>query len=380
MDFLKKFFKEKYYIYVIFIVVLLICCFTVMSKASSRKYSKPVEVKKYAVTKLEENKEPEIIVIETAEENFVISDSKEDEQEDEEDEKIKEEDGNVTYKGITVEVPEVVVAKVNDSEDKEKQVNDSSTSNGAVVTVEDTLEMYENSGNSVGIDVSKWQGNINWSEVKNSGVEFAMIRIGYRGSSVGNIVMDPYFEQNIKGALKNGIKVGVYFFSMATNEEEAIQEAAWTIQNARKYRITYPIVYDFESWGTGRVAGVSNEQIQKNALAFLGYIKSSGYSGMMYGSKNALNSRFSMGSFASYKIWLAHYTENTDYTGRYNMWQYTSKGTVPGISGYTDMNIAYFSYSKDKEAQSPESENNDEENDSNNDTGSLIDNVLGVDD
>lgn len=346
MAFFKNFVKQKYYVYIILMVVLLICDGAIISNAQTKKYSKEVLVEEVIV----ESKEKENPLVNSMQLEFTV----EPKNEESESEEIVKEDGKVTFKGVTVEVPEVVVAKVNDSEDKKNVAGDSSTSNAAQISIEETLELYENSGNSVGIDVSKWQGNINWNQVKNSGVEFAMIRIGYRGSSQGSIVMDPYFVQNVKGATANGIKVGLYFFSMAIDEAEAIQEAAWTVENAKKYRITYPIVYDFESWGSGRVAGVSDEQIQKNALAFLGFIRSSGYSAMMYGSKNALNTRFSMGNFSNYKVWLAHYTEKTNYAGRYNMWQYTDKGTVPGISGPVDMNIAYFSYSKEKEALKPE--------------------------
>lgn len=372
MKFVEKFFKEKYYVYCILFIVLCACMFTITSKVSSDKYSKEIEVKQYTVQK--EEKPEETISIKTFEQEFTVGEANVEEEEQEEE--IVKEDGNVTYKGITVEVPEVVVASMNDSQDKEKQVSDSSASNGSVVTVQEAVELYENSGNSLGIDVSKWQGTINWSEVKKSGIEFAMIRIGYRGSTSGNIFMDPKFKSNVAGATSNGIKVGLYFFSMAKDEAEAIQEAAWTVDIAKNYKITYPIAYDFESWGYDRMAGISNEQIQKNALAFLGYVKASGYSGMMYGSKNALNSRFSMSSFSQYKVWLAHYTESTNYKGRYNMWQYTDKGSVPGISGYVDMNTAYFSYSKEKEAKVPEPEEKTpvDKNENNNANTSINDN------
>ena len=352
MNFFNNFVKKKYYMYIILVIVLLICTFSVVTKASSNKYSKQIEVKQYTISKIQEPEE--VIEVEIVEENFIVGENEENKEEEE----VKVEDGNATYKGVTVEIPKVVVAKVNDAEDKKNQVSDSSTSNAKVVSVEETIEQNNNTGKAIGIDVSKWQGDINWSEVKKSGIEFAIIRIGYRGSSQGSIVMDPYFQKNISGATANGIKVGVYFFSMAINEEEAIQEAAWTIENAKKYRVTYPIVYDFESWGVGRAAGISNEQVQKNALSFLGYVNASGYSGMMYGSKNALKNRFTMGSFSSYKIWLAHYTEKTDYAGRYDMWQHTDKGTVPGISGYVDMNIAYFGASKDNDIKAQEEEKN----------------------
>ena len=258
--------------------------------------------------------------------------------------KEEEEEKVVTVGDKKIEIPKVEVAQIN-------KTTDNSTSSVAAekITAEEAVEKYENSGTSIGIDVSKWQGYIDWKKVKDSGIEFAMIRIGYRGSSVGNIVMDPYFYQNIKGAIANGIYVGIYFFSMATTEEEAIQEAAWTVEIIKKYKITYPVAYDFESFGQGRVAEVSKEQMNNNAVAFLNYIKSSGYDAMMYGSKSAFNTRWTMSKFSNFKVWLAHYTENTDYSGRYNMWQYTSKGSVEGINGNVDMNIAYFKYSDTKE-------------------------------
>lgn len=263
----------------------------------------------------------------------------------------KEEEKVITYGDKKIEIPKIQVAQVNDKEDIQNKMSDNSTSSSVAekITAEEAVQKYENSGTSIGIDVSKWQGYIDWKRVKESGIEFAMIRVGYRGSSVGNIVMDPYFEQNIKGAIANDIYVGIYFFSMATTEEEAIQEAAWTVEVIKKYRITYPVAYDFESFGQGRVAEVSQEQMNNNAVAFLNYIKSSGYDAMMYGSKNAFNIRWTMSKFSNFKIWLAHYTETTDYTGRYNLWQHTSKGSVDGINGNVDMNIAYFKYSDTKE-------------------------------
>lgn len=250
-----------------------------------------------------------------------------------------------------IEIPKVEVAQVNDKEDIQNTVTDSSTSQETAekITVEEAVQKFENSGTSIGIDVSKWQGYIDWKQVKEAGIEFAMIRVGYRGSTEGKIYMDPHFEQNIKGAISNGIYVGIYFFSMATTEEEAIQEAAWTVEAIKKYKITYPVAYDFESFGQDRVAGVSNEQMNNNAVAFLSYIKSKGYDPMMYASKNAFKERWTMNKFSNFKIWLAHYTEKTDYAGRYNMWQHTSKGTVDGINGNVDMNISYFKYSDKKE-------------------------------
>lgn len=236
----------------------------------------------------------------------------------------------------------IEVAPINDKEDSQNRTRD--VDNTSPSTVNDAKQ-YETSGTSVGIDVSKWQGNINWTKVKQSGVEFAMIRVGYRGSSTGKIVMDPYFTKNVQGALANNIHVGIYFFSMARTEAEAIEEADWVINAIKRYHVTYPVAFDLESFGQDRLAGVSNEQLNKNAVAFLNRIQSAGYTPMHYGSKSKFGAIWNMNILNKYKIWLAHYTDKTNYAGKYNMWQYTSKGQVPGINGNVDLNIAYFKLS-----------------------------------
>lgn len=256
---------------------------------------------------------------------------------------------NVESPTTEVVIPKIIVAPINDKEDAQKRKNDDSKPSDI-----NDAKGFITQGKSLGIDVSKWQGNINWTSVKNSGVEFAIIRVGYRGSVTGQIVMDPYFYQNVEGALKNGIHVGIYFFSMARNEIEAREEALWTVNAIKKYRINYPVAFDLESFGQDRLAGVSNEQLNRNANAFLSQIQSSGYQAMHYGSKSTFGPIWNMSNLNNYKIWLAHYTNNgvqSSYTGKYNMWQYTSKGTVPGINGYVDMNIAYFKLSSNANDQ-----------------------------
>ena len=199
-----------------------------------------------------------------------------------------------------------------------------------------------------GIDVSKWQGNINWKSVKNAGVEFAMIRIGYSGEDSGKQYEDPYFEDNIKEAQDAGIEVGVYFFSYAKNENEAKTEAKWVINTLKKYNIKNCkyIAYDFESWNKNRVKNVSVSQINKNTIAFLNYVKNSGYTPILYGNKNDLTNRFDtdkiVSSVSGCKVWLAQYNDNETYSGNYNMWQYSSTGSVSGISGNVDLNVIYF--------------------------------------
>lgn len=269
------------------------------------------------------------------------------EEPEEEQEEDNTEPKTVTYQDKTVTVPKSTVASVNSTEDAERDKKQG----GEEVKQEQVEEMFENVGQkSMGIDVSAHQGKINWSQVKQSGVEFAIIRVGFRGQTEGKIYEDTYFKTNISGAIANGIKVGIYFYSTAINDTEALEEAAWVVNKIAPYSITYPVVYDFEDFGRYRCTGVDGNVATKNALTFLNYVKSQGYEPMMYANKNDITNKMSRSSFTC-KFWLAHYTEKTDYTGSFNMWQYTSKGSVPGISGNVDMDIAYFSYGKVADAK-----------------------------
>ena len=248
----------------------------------------------------------------------------------------------VQYKDKKVTVPKSTVAAANSAEDAERNKKNG----GQSVNQTQANEMFQNEGtHSNGIDVSSHQGRINWAQVAASGVDFAIIRCGFRGQSVGAIYEDAYFKTNVAGATANGIKVGIYFYSTAVNENEALEEAAWVVKKISTYRITYPVVYDFEDFGAYRCAGVGGAQATSNALTFLNFVRSNGYEPMMYANKSDITHRMSRGSF-NCKFWLAHYTSQTDYKGSFNMWQYTSRGSVPGISGNVDMDVAYFSYGK----------------------------------
>lgn len=202
-----------------------------------------------------------------------------------------------------------------------------------------------------GIDVSKWQATIDWDKVKNAGVEYAFIRCGY--TSLGksfSMLEDSYFQQNIKNAYDAGIKVGVYFFSNSMSVSEAKQEAKKTLSLLEPYKnmITMPVVYDFEAFNTSyRAYGLSTKQITDNALAFMGMIQDAGYTPMYYGSPAFMEVFFDLSRVESYNCWLANYTTKTSYTGDYDFWQYSSSGSVAGISGNVDCN---FQYIKQKEA------------------------------
>ena len=195
-----------------------------------------------------------------------------------------------------------------------------------------------------GVDISGWQGKIDWQALKNSGIDFAMIRVGVRKLNDGEIVEDSYFKYNIEQANYYDVPVGVYFFSSAKNEYEVIEEATFTLNLIKNYKITYPVAYDFESFESGRVSKVSDEVINYNALVFLDYMKSHGYNGMLYGNKTAMETRWDLSRFSNYKKWLAHYMDGVSYKGNYDMWQYTDIGRVNGILADVDLNEAYFAY------------------------------------
>ncbi|MBQ7657419.1 MAG: Ig-like domain-containing protein [Butyrivibrio sp.] len=197
------------------------------------------------------------------------------------------------------------------------------------------------SSGTLGIDVSKWNGNIDWNKVKSSGVNFVIIRCGYRGSSAGALIEDPKFRANIKGAQAAGLRVGVYFFSQAVNEVEAVEEASMCINLCKGYSLSFPIYIDVEG-SNGRGDTISASQRTANIKAFCGTIQNGGYRAGVYSNKTWFTKNINTASLTNYKIWLAQYAANVSYTAtRYDMWQYTSKGSVSGISGNVDMNILY---------------------------------------
>ena len=195
---------------------------------------------------------------------------------------------------------------------------------------------------TMGIDVSKHNGNIDWNAVKNSGVSFVIIRCGYRGSSTGVLVEDPKFRSNIKGAKAAGLKVGVYFFCQAVNEVEAVEEASMAISLVSGYGLDMPIFLDVESAG-GRADGISRDTRTAVCRAFCQTVQNSGYTAGIYANKTWLNEKINTSSLTSYKIWLAQYASAPTYTTtRYDMWQYSSKGRISGISGDVDLDIRYY--------------------------------------
>lgn len=195
----------------------------------------------------------------------------------------------------------------------------------------------------VGIDVSKWNGEIDWDKVREAGVEFVIIRAGYRGSVTGSLVVDPYFEKNIQGASRAGLDTGVYFFTQAVNEIEAVEEASMVIELLKKYDVQYPVFIDTEgAGGNGRADGLDVATRTAVCQAFCNTMESEGYRAGVYASRNWYYDQLNVDELQNFYIWLAEYRSEPLYQGRYHMWQYTSKGQVDGIEGNVDMNISYI--------------------------------------
>ena len=200
---------------------------------------------------------------------------------------------------------------------------------------------------SRGIDVSTYNGTIDWTAVKNSGISFVIIRCGFRGYTKGGLILDSKYKSYIQGATNAGLKVGIYMFSQAVNEAEAVEEASLCVNLAQGYKISYPIFIDSEYANgshSGRADGLDKATRTAVCKAFCETVKSAGYTPGVYASKSWLNNKLDAGQLSSYKIWLAHYTGQTDYSGKYDLWQHTAKGSVSGIKGNVDLDISYLGY------------------------------------
>lgn len=195
----------------------------------------------------------------------------------------------------------------------------------------------------IGIDVSKWNGEIDWDRVRNAGVEYAIIRAGYRGSVTGSLVEDPYFVANMRGAQASGLPVGVYFFTQAVNEVEAVEEASAVIQLIQEYKLEFPVFIDTEgAGGNGRADMLDPETRTLVCEAFCRTIENAGYTAGVYASRNWFNNNLQVNRLDKYFNWLAEYRSVPLYQGYYQMWQYTSKGQIDGIKGNVDIDIYYY--------------------------------------
>ncbi len=206
--------------------------------------------------------------------------------------------------------------------------------------------LFDNTGvkiSKAGIDVSSHQKEVDWESVKEAGIEFAIIRVAYRGyGSAGNLELDDYFEKNVKGATKVGIPFGVYIYSAAVNEAEAIEEANLVLSAIKGYKFDYPVIYDVELYEK-RCENVSRKQFTNNTIAFLETIKAAGYKAMYYTNRNFIKNYLEYERLKNYDLWLAVYSNSADDTPvrnyNYKIWQYSQTGKINGIKGNVDLNI-----------------------------------------
>lgn len=217
------------------------------------------------------------------------------------------------------------------------------------IAEENGLMSYQKDGEVLtkrGIDVSKYQGEIDWEAVKNDGIDYAVIRVGIRGYSEGGIMEDEYFRRNMEGAIANGIPVGVYFFTQAVNEEEALEEADYVIEMLQGYQLTYPVYLDIEDVKKEdcRTNSLTVEERTNNAKVFLERIREAGYEPALYGNMKSFLLMVDLASLEQYDKWFAGYTLPIYYPYEYKMLQYSEKGRVAGVPGAVDVNICFKDY------------------------------------
>ena len=262
------------------------------------------------------------------------------------------------YEGFTVpEEPMRVAVKdrleYNVIEDIVFYIHDESEIN---VAVEDTAvqeagsdaDETENTGRwagtdaAFGIDVSKYQKDIDWKRAAADGVEFAIIRCGYRGSGSGTLVEDPYFKKNLEGARAAGVGVGLYFFTQAVNEVEAVEEASMAVSLLEGSSIEYPIFIDVEgAGGNGRADGLDKATRTKVVRVFCETVKAAGYHGGVYSGRYWFKNNMDDDALQDYVHWLAEYRSSPLYKGKFSLWQYTSSGHIDGIEGRVDLDMVW---------------------------------------
>lgn len=218
--------------------------------------------------------------------------------------------------------------------------------------------LYETEKLTFGIDVSQFQEEIDWKTVSEAGIDFVMVRIGYRKTATGELLEDARARYNLQGASEYGIHLGAYFFSTAVDEQEVREEADWVCSFLKDYPITYPVVYNCEGFQrtSSRQYGMTIEERTALAQIFLDQVEEAGYTGMFYAAKGELENSLCWDTEAleaRYRIWVAQYLDpihptmaEPEYDGEYAMWQYSDHGSVPGVPTIVDLNVAYFGYEK----------------------------------
>jgi len=200
---------------------------------------------------------------------------------------------------------------------------------------------YKTDKTQIGLDLSFWQGDVDFQKLKDQGVEFVFLRVGTTKGIDGEFVLDRKFTQNIEAANQVGIPVGIYFYSYANSMEKAKEEARWVLEQIKEYRIDLPIAFDWENWSFYNEFHLSLLGLASMADGFIQTVEEAGYQGMLYSSKSYLEKIWPL---HDHNVWLAHYTNQTNYQGNYEFWQMCSDGVISGIQGFVDINIRYLPF------------------------------------
>lgn len=214
---------------------------------------------------------------------------------------------------------------------------------------QDPLMKYYDDGKCIsymGVDISKDTGTVDFNKLKKAGIQFVMIRAGARGYGTGELTMDEMLLDNLQGATEAGLDIGVTFFSQATSNEEALEEANLIYDNIQDYKITYPIAFDMERipGDVARTDRLTREEKSNIALCFLDALKNVGYKGIIYGDKEWLIKEINLSTVGAYDIWLSQEGTKPDYPYKYSIWQYTQRGKINGITGDAHLNICFINY------------------------------------
>lgn len=233
---------------------------------------------------------------------------------------------NITTKDFTLNVIEE-----NSNEDK--------TEKESFVSYEDIYKKYKTDNTLIGVDISRWQKEVDFKKLKENNVEFVILKVGGQSKINGKIKLDPNFKTNIENALKENLKVGVYFYSYAKTTKEAKNQADFVIKNIKDYNIELPIAFDWENWTNYNQFNISFNSLNNIAKAFNTEIEKNGYKSLLYSSEYYLNTIWFSEDYNN--IWLANYGKVT-YQGKYDLWQLCSDGKVEGIDTYVDIDIMYL--------------------------------------
>ena len=250
---------------------------------------------------------------------------------------LEDNSNNISEKDLIVYVIEKNTTSSNSNNKPQTNTNYTPTITG--IQFMDIVKKHKNTNTMVGIDVSYWQQNVDYKKVKKAGCEFVIIRLGVNTDNDKDISEDSFYKKNIENAKKAGLKVGVYIYSTAATEKQAKEHAKWTKKILNKEKLDFPVAFDFESWSSFPKYNLSRYSVTKNYLAFDKEMKKSGYKTMLYSSMNYLDKVWMFND--TYPVWLAHYTDQTTYEGKYIMWQMTDKGIIDGINGNVDIDIYY---------------------------------------